>query len=61
VVVVEELVLPAGSIVKEKSRMFAQNSVTAKQTMANQIYFFFLDTIDKNNNDPIIFFNNKSV
>lgn len=40
VVVVEEFVLLAGSIVKENSRMFAQNSVTAKQTMANQISFF---------------------
>jgi len=58
VVVVKELVLPGGSIVKEKSRMFAQNSVTAKQTMANQIYFFFLNSIDKNNNGPIIVFNN---
>lgn len=53
---VEELVLPG--IVKEKSRMFTQKSVTAKQTMANQISFFFLDNIDKNNNEPIIVFNN---
>jgi len=54
---VEELVLPGGSIVKEKSKMFTENSATVKQTMVNQIYFFF-DGIDKNNIEPIIVFNN---
>lgn len=47
VVEVEELVLPGGSVVKENSRMFAKNSMTAKQTIENQIYFFILNGIDK--------------
>lgn len=43
---------------KKENGMFARNSVTAKQAMENQITFFFINSIDKNDNGPIIVFNN---
>jgi len=41
--------------VKEKSRMFAQNSVTAKQTMQNQISFSLPIVLTKIIMAPLLF------